>query len=893
MAGKKAWGHRRKQSQRARRIIQNSASCVSAFESLEQRRLLASITVVVTDPRFAPPGGSRAIVNDGQDDAPAIQRAIDYVPQAGNVLLQPNGSNYTVQAGDTVGTVYFPAGVYDFVTPAAGGPQLPNVRLKPGISAANVRTYTGAPGAILRRPNGAGTFLNHNAPILQATGTDARNIVIKGLTFEGAGIKLEESLGGDWSENVKITNNLFQNVNDGDGLSYMVGVSSGARNLDITNNTFYNLNSFTAIFALNIENARILNNTIDTVKLGMQVGAPSRPSAPGLEISDNRITRTIAEGVQVIPGDSAAGNSYDGIFVRRNVVSDFRVGSDGLYDGASFALEVIGNLSKNMIIENNKVFGKLTSAPPPKELYRQLPVYGIEVSGDGAIVRNNLIEGFWVPIAGNAYHNPQSEAKIFIQNNRMRGQWWSELTSGVEVRSGTFEQTGNNINRAVERAVIVGGDLIVAENSVNTTNDTINIGGTNGAVTVNVNGSAAPGSPFAPTGGIFVFGRDGDDTVTVASGLTRSTTLVGGNGNDSLTAGGGAASLFGDAGDDTLVGGAGVDSAFGSFGNDSLFGSDADLLDGGPGSNQIVRNGAPPQPPAAVDSFLSDLTPTSSANGWGNFEKDRSNGEATNGDGKVITLNGQTYTKGLGVHANSDLRYALGKNFKTFTADIGVDDEVGNNGNVTFQVFADGVKLYDSGPMTGATATIPISVDITNRNQLQLVVLTNGDASFDHADWANAKILVNAAPPPPGTTFVSDLTPTSSANGWGNFEKDRSNGEAASGDGKVLTLNGATYTKGLGVHANSNLTYNIAGKGFTTFTADIGVDDEVGTRGSVIFQVWLDGVKAYDSGVMTGTTATRSISVPVGNKNTFSLQVINANDGFDFDHGDWANAKLA
>ena len=105
MAGNGAQGHRRKQSGRTRQPSRNSGRTLSSFESLEQRRLLAAITVVVTDPRFAPPGGSRAIANDGQDDAPAIQRAIDYVPQAGNVLLQPNGSNYTVQAGDTIGTV--------------------------------------------------------------------------------------------------------------------------------------------------------------------------------------------------------------------------------------------------------------------------------------------------------------------------------------------------------------------------------------------------------------------------------------------------------------------------------------------------------------------------------------------------------------------------------------------------------------------------------------------------------------------------------------------------------------------------------------------------------------------------------------------------------------------
>src|SRR3954447_7285979 len=92
------------------RIAGNKPGHVAArVEPLEQRQLLAAITIVATDPRFAPSGGMAAIPNDTKDDAPAIQRAIDYVPNPGDVLKQPNGSNYTVQAGDTVGTVYFPS----------------------------------------------------------------------------------------------------------------------------------------------------------------------------------------------------------------------------------------------------------------------------------------------------------------------------------------------------------------------------------------------------------------------------------------------------------------------------------------------------------------------------------------------------------------------------------------------------------------------------------------------------------------------------------------------------------------------------------------------------------------------------------------------------------------
>ena len=97
-------------------------------------------------------------------------------------------------------------------------------------------------------------------------------------------------------------------------------------------------------------------------------------------------------------------------------------------------------------------------------------------------------------------------------------------------------------------------------------------------------------------------------------------------------------------------------------------------------------------------------------------------------------------TPGLGVHAASDIKYALA-GCTNFKSDIGLDDEVGVNGSVNFQVFLDGVKAYDSGVMTGAATTKQINLDLTGKSQLELVVTNGGDnVDSDHADWAGAKI---------------------------------------------------------------------------------------------------------------------------------------------------------
>ena len=147
-------------------------------------------------------------------------------------------------------------------------------------------------------------------------------------------------------------------------------------------------------------------------------------------------------------------------------------------------------------------------------------------------------------------------------------------------------------------------------------------------------------------------------------------------------------------------------------------------------------------------TYLSDMEPVGTVvNGWGPAERDQSNGERGAGDGQPITLGGVAYPKGLGVHANSEQVFDLGGRFSRFLADVGVDDEVGDLGSVVFEVWADGTRLYQSGVVTGAMPPQPVSVDVTGRRQLRLVVTTAGDGDgYDHADWADARLIAAAAP---------------------------------------------------------------------------------------------------------------------------------------------------
>lgn len=156
----------------------------------------------------------------------------------------------------------------------------------------------------------------------------------------------------------------------------------------------------------------------------------------------------------------------------------------------------------------------------------------------------------------------------------------------------------------------------------------------------------------------------------------------------------------------------------------------------------VVRGSEPPIPRGTA--YLSDLTWTYAANAAGPVERDRSNGSRTAGDGKPLSLRGKTYAKGLGVSAGSKILFRLAKRCSKFHAVAGVDDEVSGAGSVTFQVFADGERLYPAGEperVTGSDAPQTIDLDLTAKHRLMLLVTGAGDeASSDHGDWADATI---------------------------------------------------------------------------------------------------------------------------------------------------------
>ncbi|MFE3523453.1 beta-galactosidase [Streptomyces sp. NPDC059161] len=158
---------------------------------------------------------------------------------------------------------------------------------------------------------------------------------------------------------------------------------------------------------------------------------------------------------------------------------------------------------------------------------------------------------------------------------------------------------------------------------------------------------------------------------------------------------------------------------------------------------------------------------------------------------------------------------------------------------------------------------------------------------------ASAAAGVASPPPAPGagSHALSDLDFTAT-NGWGPVERDTSNGEDAAGDGRPISIAGVPYAKGLGVHADGDVTVFLGGA-CSRFTASVGVDDETGGGGSVAFSVLADGRPVATTAVLRGRQAATPLAADVSGAQVVDLVVTDGGDGNGLDHADWADARLA
>ncbi|MBD7969936.1 NPCBM/NEW2 domain-containing protein [Paenibacillus gallinarum] len=219
-----------------------------------------------------------------------------------------------------------------------------------------------------------------------------------------------------------------------------------------------------------------------------------------------------------------------------------------------------------------------------------------------------------------------------------------------------------------------------------------------------------------------------------------------------------------------------------------------------------------------------------------------------------------------------------------FQPKLSVEDHVTLKLNQTFDPM-DYVRAvnYQGKEITSEIVVRSSNVDVTKKGSYKVVYEVQSEGTT-LTKTANVTVISNF-------DYASDLTAESARVGYGQFKKDTAPG------GNMITLlrQGleATYAKGIGAHANSEVVYDIEGKGYDFFESYIGVDYATDrTKASATFEVYVDGEKKFSSDVMKASSEHAFIKVPVTGAKKVTLVTTDAGDNNTHDHTVWADAKF-
>ena len=141
-------------------------------------------------------------------------------------------------------------------------------------------------------------------------------------------------------------------------------------------------------------------------------------------------------------------------------------------------------------------------------------------------------------------------------------------------------------------------------------------------------------------------------------------------------------------------------------------------------------------------------------------------------------------------------------------------------------------------------------------------------------------------------TYLTEYDWKSTNNSYAAPKKD------ISISGRTLRLtaeNGqeVSYERGIGAHSTSSIIYDLTDKDYAYFSSYVGVDRQMyGTVGSVSFEVWVDGEKKFDSGLMTSRDVQKYVEVDINGAKELKLVVTDGGNGNGSDHATWGGTKL-
>ncbi|MGB9601588.1 MAG: NPCBM/NEW2 domain-containing protein, partial [Limisphaerales bacterium] len=133
--------------------------------------------------------------------------------------------------------------------------------------------------------------------------------------------------------------------------------------------------------------------------------------------------------------------------------------------------------------------------------------------------------------------------------------------------------------------------------------------------------------------------------------------------------------------------------------------------------------------------------------------------------------------------------------------------------------------------------------------------------------------------------YLDSLDLSKMRQGWGKPQVNRSIRETQ------LSIAGQKFERGVGTHSKSVFWLNLAGE-TERFISRVGVDDAAGGNPSIVFKIFGDGKKLFDSGLMKLGDKPKEVDISLDGIKTLLLLVEDGGDGISFDHADWADARF-
>ena len=164
-----------------------------------------------------------------------------------------------------------------------------------------------------------------------------------------------------------------------------------------------------------------------------------------------------------------------------------------------------------------------------------------------------------------------------------------------------------------------------------------------------------------------------------------------------------------------------------------------------------------------------------------------------------------------------------------------------------------------------------------------LVARENLVADSEGLDYDDTK--VKGVPVDSVGVWLDTLDLSKIEQGWGQAQAVKSV------DGHSLRVGGRVFAHGVGSHSVGRWRINLK-QAAVKFLAMVGVDDESYRGGTVCFEVWVDGKKVAETGVMTGLQQAKKLEADLTGAKELFLLVTDAGDGGWGDHADWGDAMI-